>query len=150
MKNNWYMKIKHYYIGKNNNSIMYFYFINNDYKLNSHYFNEFYKFVNKTFDELTTITETFLNFSHTLKNTKQRIIDLNNKKYNSISLNFVRNLDNTGCGVNIIIALEYKEIINSSYSSYKITKYQNYEKFNKAFMKFIIISNHNEEICYYY
>ena len=103
----------------------------NNYKLNLHYFNEFYEFVNKTFDELTAITETFLNFCHTLKNTKQRIINLNNKKYNCISLNFVRNLDNTGCGVNIIIALEYKEIINLSYSSYKITKYQNYEKFNK-------------------
>lgn len=144
------MKIKHYYIGIKNNSIMYFYFINNDYKLNLHYFNEFYEFVNKTFDELTIMTETFLNFCHTLKNTKQRIIDLNNKKYICVGLNFVRNLDNTGCGVNIIIALEYREIINLSYSSYKITKYQDYTKFNKAFMKFIKKSNYREKICYYY
>lgn len=144
------MKIKHYYIGIGNNRIMYFYFINNDYRLNLYYFNEFYEFVNKTFDELTTITETFFNFCHTLKNTKQRIIDLNNKKFNCVVLNFVRNLDNDGHGTNIIISLEYKEIINLSYSSYKITKYQDYTKFNKAFMKFIEKSNYRDEICYYY
>lgn len=144
------MKIKHYYIGMKNNSIIYFYFMNNDCKLKLHYFNEFYEFVNKTFDELTIITETFFNFCHTLKNTKQRIIDLNNKKYNAINLKFICNTDKTGHSTNIIISLEYKEIINLSYSSYKITKYQNNAKFNKAFMKFIKKSRCSDVICYYY
>lgn len=59
-------------------------------------------------------------------------------------------MEKIGYGVNVEIALEYKEIINLSYSSYKITKYQDYTKFNKAFIKFINKSNYGENICYYY
>lgn len=146
------MKPNHYYIGLKNYSIIYFYFTSgiSNYKLGITNCHKIYEFANKTFDELTTITETFLNFCHTLKNTRQKIIDLNNKKYNCVGLKFIHNVDKVGYGVNLEITLEYKEIINLSYSSYKITKYQDYAKFNRAFMKFIKKNNYGEKICYYY
>ena len=152
-----------YYIGLNQHSVVCFYYLHKCKIKGFNKFNRFYEFGNKTFDILTVITETFFDFCHTLKNTKQRIIDFNDKKYNSIYLKLIRNTDKiedgtkasrmtdkTGLGANIMISLEYKEIINLCYSSYKITKNKDYAKFNKDFMKFINKSKYNEEICYYY
>ena len=62
----------------------------------------------------------------------------------------MHNTDKTGHGANIIIRLEYKEIINLCYLSYKITKNKDYAKFNKDFMKFINKSKYGDQICYYY
>lgn len=68
------MKSKHYYIGLKNYSIIYFLHSDQNYNFGILKCHKFYEFANKTFDELTTITETFFNFCNTLKNTKQKIM----------------------------------------------------------------------------
>lgn len=141
-----------YYLIYNYDTIRYFYYQRANYPLGFYFPPNaiIYEFTNKSFNNHKVITETFFNFTHNLKNTKQKVSELNKKKFNAIYLKICSNTDQVNFGTDLLIGLSFKELINLNYSSYKITKNKTYSQFNKDFTKFIKKSKFKEQICYYY